>query len=679
MKLTIDVENTVTKRDDKMHLDPFEPTNKLVMVGCLTDTRKEYLYSMDTNENEFVGAFAGVQELLDQATILIGHNIVYDLMWLWECGFTYEGPIFDTMLAEYVLQRGIKEPLSLEACAERYALATQKQDTLKEYFAKGYGVDEIPREELSQYLSADLKATQELSDRQYKRLNSQNDGGLLDVVIFTNRVAFCLAKIYKRGFQVDQEALNKVREEFNKEKSDIETRLQEQVRELMGDTPINLNSPEQMSWIIYSRKPKDKAMWTNHFTRHMKDHEYRQTVKNNTEVLYRTRAEQCHVCKGVGTIRKIKKDGKPYANPSRCVNCDGHGYLFIPTERIAGLKFTAPTSKWVSANGFTVNKGNLSILQNTAKSKGMDSAYKFLADIQRLSALDTYLSSFVEGIQTYTKPDGKLHVRLLQHRTATGRFSGADPNMQNMPRGGTFPVKKVFVSRWEGGKILEADFAQLEFRTAAFLSQDKTAMKEIEDGFDVHSYTASVISDAGEPTTRQEAKAHTFAPLYGATGFGRSAAQATYYKHFTEKYKEVGVWHTRLAKEVLNTNKLRIPTGREFAFPDVERYGSGKISHFTQVKNYPVQSLATADIVPCVLLEIENKLGQLKSCIVNSVHDSIVIDVHPLEEQRVLTLIKSIDNNLKDLIQSQFNIEFNVPLKLDVKLGDNWLDTKDVV
>ena len=75
MKLTIDVENTVTKRDDKMHLDPFEPTNKLVMVGCLTDTGKEYLYSMDTDENEFVGAFAGVQELLDQATILIGHNI----------------------------------------------------------------------------------------------------------------------------------------------------------------------------------------------------------------------------------------------------------------------------------------------------------------------------------------------------------------------------------------------------------------------------------------------------------------------------------------------------------------------------------------------------------------------------------------------------------------------------
>ena len=90
--------------------------------------------------------------------------------------------------------------------------------------------------------------------------------------------------------------------------------------------------------------------------------------------------------------------------------------------------------------------------------------------------------------------------------------------MQNMPRGGTFPVKKVFVSRFEDGWIMEADFAQLEFRTAAFLAQDETAMREISTGFDVHAYTAKVITDAGQPTSRQEAKEHTFAPLFGATG-----------------------------------------------------------------------------------------------------------------------------------------------------------------
>ena len=73
---------------------------------------------------------------------------------------------------------------------------------------------------------------------------------------------------------------------------------------------------------------------------------------------------------------------------------------------------------------------------------------------------------------------------------------------------------------------MEADFAQLEFRAAAFLSQDGVAIEEVSTGFDVHAYTAKVISDAGQPTSRQDAKAHTFAPLYGATGYGRTKAEA---------------------------------------------------------------------------------------------------------------------------------------------------------
>ncbi len=203
-----------------------------------------------------------------------------------------------------------------------------------------------------------------------------------------------------------------------------------------------------------------------------------------------------------------------------------------------------------------------------------------------------------------------------------------------MPRGGTFPVKKVFVSRWEDGKILEADFAQLEFRTAAYLSQDETAIKEIEDGFDVHSYTAKIITDAGQKISRQEGKAHTFAPLYGATGFGRTPAEATYYKHFTEKYKGIALWHSRLAKEALEKRSITTPSGREFSFPDVQRRMNGTVSFFTQIKNYPVQSFATADIVPLVLIHIEDRLKLLQSCIVNTVHDSIVIDVHPDENKQ---------------------------------------------
>src|SRR5210317_769290 len=670
MKLTLDVENTVTTRDGKLHLDPFETENELVMVGCLTDKGEEYLF----RDN-----FEGVQELLDQATILIGHNIVHDLMWIWECGFKYDGPVFDTMLGEYVLQCGVKKALSLEACAERYELATKKQSTLKEYFKKGYSVAEIPPQELSEYLSADLHATQQLSDEIYKKLNAIEYAELMDTVILTNRVALTLAKIYQKGFAVDLDKLDEVKVEFETEKQNIEKRLRLQVKQLMGDTPINLNSPEQMSWVIYSRKPKDKTTWTHSFDSYMKTSAYKEVVSEKSDIIYKTVAIKCKDCFGLGTMRKVRKDGKPYVKQPKCNTCTGGGYTFANSTKIAGLKFSAPSAKWVSANGFSVNKKYLDVLQDTAKKLNMSEALSFLTDLQRLSALDTYLSSFVQGIKTYVKPDGKLHVRLLQHRTSTGRFSGADPNMQNMPRGGTFPVKKVFVSRWDNGKIMEADFAQLEFRAAAYLSQDKVAINEVSTGFDVHAYTSKVITDAGQPTSRQDAKAHTFAPLYGATGFGRSKAEAEYYEHFNSKYKGVAAWHSRLAKEAIETQKITTPSGREFSFPNVVRKASGRVSHFTQIKNYPVQSFATADIVPIALLHIDELLKGMQSCIVNTVHDSIVIDVHPDEESQVINVIQDTNEKLLELITLRWGINFNVPLLLEAKIGPNWLDVKDVI
>tara|TARA_R100001591_G_scaffold91897_1_gene97755 strand:- start:9 stop:695 length:687 start_codon:yes stop_codon:yes gene_type:complete len=227
---------------------------------------------------------------------------------------------------------------------------------------------------------------------------------------------------------------------------------------------------------------------------------------------------------------------------------------------------------------------------------------------------------------------------------------------------------------------MEADFAQLEFRVAAFLSQDKTAIDEVTTGFDVHSYTAKVISDAGQPISRQDAKAHTFAPLYGASGFGRTEAEAAYYKQFTKKYSGIGKWHEALAKEALYTGRIRTPSGREFAFPDVQRRRFGGVTYFTQIKNYPVQSFATADIVPISLIYIDKLLGvnQMHSCIVNTVHDSIVIDVHPDEKEKALKVINATNDMLVSLVNKKWNIDFNVPLLLEAKIGDNWLDTKDV-
>ena len=124
---------------------------------------------------------------------------------------------------------------------------------------------------------------------------------------------------------------------------------------------------------------------------------------------------------------------------------------------------------------------------------------------------------------------------------------------------------------------------------------------------------------------------------------------------------------------------ITTPSGRQFKFDRVQRLESGKVTNFTQIKNYPVQSFATADIVPIALLHIEKLLVGMQSCVVNTVHDSIVIDVHPDEERQVIDIISKTNDDLPGLITMRWGIVFNVPLELEAKIGENWLDTKDVV
>lgn len=693
MKRVLDVENSITLRDGKIYNDPYEASNTLTQVGVLClDTDSKYILNFDHDEAKDTDGnnACKLQRLLDNTTMLILHNAQYDLCWLWANGFKYDGDIYDTMLAEYILLRGLKEPLSLEQCAIRRQLQYQKDDTLKTYYKKGYNTNEIPLDELSHYLEYDLRTTGELYNATVEDYGTPASASLGTIRDVTFRTCKALTRMSMHGIRVDQSALKLVGDEFRREQAGIQDRLYRQVRTLMGATPINLNSPEQLSQLIFSRKIIDKKEWLNHFNYQdssdyrLSSHQvckdkFKKIVELYSELVYKTIALNCPKCEGKGKTYKTKKDGTQYSKPNKCSNCNGMGYTLKDTKQLAGLRLGPRNKTWVSANGFSTGKDKLDALIATAKNNSMDEAAIFLEDVKRLSAISSYLSSFVDGIAKHTKQDGFLHVNLTQSITSTGRFSGRNPNMQNMPRGGTFPVKRVFISRWDGGKICEADFAQLEFRTAAFLAQDTVAMQEINTGFDVHSYTAKVITNAGQPTSRQEGKAHTFAPLFGATGYGRSKAEAAYYEHFTMKYTGIAAWHKKLGDEAVRTLKITNVSGRQYAFPDVARRSSGGVTHFTMIKNYPVQGFATGDIVPVVILEMERLLEPYRSCLVNSVHDSVVIDVHPDEIDTVIQIINDLNGNLNNLIQKEYGVKMNVPLLLEAKIGDNWLDTKDVM
>lgn len=165
MKLTVDIENTITRLPSgKILLDPFTPDNKLVLVCTKKDTGEESSFWFNHSTHNTENAKEKLQSQLDEATVIICHNAQHELTWLWDCGFKYDKPVFDTMLVEYLFQRAQKQPLSLQAIAERYDLENQKMDLMKEQLKAGVSVDDIDGDELEEYCLADVRATQELAD-----------------------------------------------------------------------------------------------------------------------------------------------------------------------------------------------------------------------------------------------------------------------------------------------------------------------------------------------------------------------------------------------------------------------------------------------------------------------------------------------------------------------------------
>jgi DNA polymerase I-like protein with 3'-5' exonuclease and polymerase domains len=83
--------------------------------------------------------------------------------------------------------------------------------------------------------------------------------------------------------------------------------------------------------------------------------------------------------------------------------------------------------------------------------------------------------------------------------------------------------------------------------------------------------------------------------------------------------------------------------------------------------------------VPVALLMMEKEMKErgLISCIVNTVHDSMVVDVHPDEQADMLAVVVEVESKLVSTVNNLWNIDFNLPLSLEAKMGNNWLDQVD--
>ena len=672
MITTLDLETTFTKDGDP---SPFNAENKMVSVGI--NDEYYFFHHKDLQNIDIVANKKAVQDILDKSTLVIGHNLKFDMSWLYQCGFTYNGNLYDTMLGEYIINRGEKKSVSLKESCRRRNISL-KSDVLGIYMDKGYNIDEIPVEQLRDYGIQDVKITRELYDSQMESFNNHANSGLIPTRDLMNDFLKVLIDMEMNGNYVDLEELRLVEKELNEEYYKLKNKIDKIVAIVMGDTKINLSSTEDLSKVIYSRKVQDKKQWVELFNigidkktkrpkrrPKMSDREFQSYVSKFTDVVYKTVASQCPDCKGVGLIRQMKVDGTPFKNMSKCPTCKGEGMLFVETEAKAGFGWSPRSVQDTSQGGFKTDKDTLNKISIFAD--GM--LKEFVDSIIRYSAVETYLNTFITGIKDNTRLDGILHPSFNQHITTTGRLSSSKPNFQNMPRGDKFPIKRAITSRFYKGSIVEVDFAQLEFRTAVFLAQDEQGMKDIADGVDVHQFTADVIG-----CSRQDAKAHTFKPLYG--GMMGKKKEKEYYQTFLDKYEDIAEWHLKLEDKAVKTKIIRLPSGREYYFPNVYKLKYGGTNQSTAIKNYPVQGFATADIVPIACINVWNMLQdkKMKTRLINTVHDSVILDIHPDEYDVAIDILKQGFSSIKDTLKERYDCDLNVPLDFEIKSGKNWLD-----
>lgn len=214
---------------------------------------------------------------------------------------------------------------------------------------------------------------------------------------------------------------------------------------------------------------------------------------------------------------------------------------------------------------------------------------------------------------------------------------------------------------------------------AAFLSQDPVLIQEIRDGADLHTDNQNRF---GLPS-RLIAKIFNFRLLYGGSAYSYAndpefmsiSKSDKYWQEvidaYYDKYRGIKEWHKKLVKEAVEKGRIISPTGREYRF---EKY-NGNIKD-TQVKNYIVQGTG-ADLMALARVSFYNRIKKLglKECLlVNTVHDSIVVDINPkvCDNKVVARIMHEVFDDLPKNFEKLFLTPFNVPMECEVLQGEDW-------
>lgn len=346
--------------------------------------------------------------------------------------------------------------------------------------------------------------------------------------------------------------------------------------------------------------------------------------------------------------------------------------------------------------------------------------------------LSTYYDKTLECLNPRT---GCVHPNFIQVGTDTGRLGCRAINAQNQPRTGK--VKDHFTSRFyvqdtimecpdcyedgekvspngdytgkkcitcdgvgvlptykQDGHIVNLDLKQIEVAVFSQLCKDKTLIGLLNQGVDLHTYTASDVTGKDEKDVtkeeRQDAKAGNFGIIYGngagklSSTTGRSVEWCRdYINRFYEMFPGAKIWHDNIQQEVEDSGQLKLFTGeilkfekRPAKFDWQIRQGIRESYNPPDIKNHPVQHIAA--VISFIMIGSFFREYAIhkrdKYLMINTVHDSLMLDCRAEYVEEAEKDLQECVDRLPEKIYTLFNEKFSVPIRCDIEHGQSWGD-----
>jgi DNA polymerase-1 len=351
---------------------------------------------------------------------------------------------------------------------------------------------------------------------------------------------------------------------------------------------------------------------------------------------------------------------------------------------MAGYRFNLNSSQQLGELLF--EKMNMPVKKRTRKTKSYSTDVEVLNELKqfpvvaRVIEYRTYkklLSTYLVGLMDSVDKQNRVHGSFNQTVTATGRLSSSNPNLQNIPVGetGGINVRDAFVP--ETGKwLLAADYSQVELRVMAHFSRDPKLVEAFANDFDIHKQTADTVFADDMMTSPQEkrkrAKIINFSVLYGTGPFSLSKELGVSYqvaKEFIDTYFETHAGVKDFIGKVIagaeQDAEVKTISGRRRDIPEIQSSNRTVKDNGKRMAINTVIQGSAADIIKIAMINIHGKMTEmgLKSKLIMQVHDELIFEYLPEEEEKLFQLVKHEMENA---------VALEVPLKVALKKGKTW-------